>query len=83
MRRERILRDFQQTREVAGRKAVRLVFHQRPERLQACRLRQGGERQHSVFSFHISRCMELLRARQSGIPNPNLKLYFEYSRNIV
>lgn len=59
MSRERIGRDFQQAGEVAGRKAIWLVSDQRPEGLQAGRLGQGGKRQDSFFSFHISRDMEI------------------------
>ena len=67
MRRERVLRYLQQARELASRKAVGLVPDQRPERLQPGRLRQGGEGENSFFGFHISRLMEMLRSRQSGI----------------
>ncbi|MET4297669.1 hypothetical protein ABMB68_000482 [Bradyrhizobium sp. RT4a] len=38
MSRKRIRRDFQQTCEVAGRKAIGLVSDQRPEGLQTGRL---------------------------------------------
>ena len=59
MGRKRVRRDFQLPCKVAGRKAVRLVPDQRPERLQASRLGQRDELEDSFFGFHISRCMEI------------------------
>ena len=67
MRRERVLGDLQQSGEIARSEPIRLVPDERPEGLQTSRLGQRGEGQDGFFSFHISRCMEILRARQSGI----------------
>jgi DNA-binding transcriptional ArsR family regulator len=82
MCRERILRDFQQSGEVTGRKAIRLESDQRPEGLQAGRLGKGGERQDSFFIFHISRLMEIFDLRQSE-SSDRVEMYFEHSRNTV
>lgn len=68
MGRQCVRRHFEQACEVAGRKAVGLVPNQRPERFQAGRLRQRGEREDGFFGFHISRLMELLAKRQSENP---------------
>lgn len=64
MSRERILRDFQQAGEIAGRKALGLVPDQHPEGFQAGRLGQRGQGEDGFFSFHISRFMEMATRSQ-------------------
>ncbi|MET4385705.1 hypothetical protein ABIB73_001440 [Bradyrhizobium sp. F1.4.3] len=70
MSRKSVRGDFQLACKVASRKAIGLVPDQRLEGLQTSRLGQSGEFEDGVFDFHISRFMEILKWRQSGIREP-------------
>ena len=59
MRRERVLRDFQQAGEITGCKAIRFVPDQGPKGLETGCLGKGRERQDCLFCFHISRFIEI------------------------
>jgi len=59
MRRERVLRNFEEPRQVAGRETLRFVLDQSTERLKPGALGERGEREDCLFVFHISRLTEI------------------------
>lgn len=61
MSRERILRNLEESGQIAGRETFRFVLDQRAERLKPGALGERGEREDCLFVFHISRLMEIIR----------------------
>jgi hypothetical protein len=79
--RQRVLRHLEQARQFARRETIGPVANQSPECFEAGRLRQGSQRHDGLFSFHISRFMEMTWMSQSE--TRRIDPYFEYSRNTV
>lgn len=82
MGRERVRRNLQKTRQIAGCKTIRFVPDQCPERFQPGGLRKRSERRNSFFYFHKSRFMEILASCQLDRTHLAYQ-YFENTRNIV
>lgn len=84
MGRQRVLRHFKQSGEIAGGQSVRFMLHQRPECLKTGLLGEGAKRQNGLFVFHISRYIEISeivnscrRNRADSISNI-LELWFDF-----
>lgn len=59
MGRERVLRNLEEPRQIAGRETLRFMLDQRAERLKPGALGECGERENCLFVFHISRLTEI------------------------
>jgi DNA-binding transcriptional ArsR family regulator len=69
MRGQGILRYLEKTGEITRGDTTGFVLHEKAERLQSGRLREGGKGKDGMFIFHISRYADKSRSRQVVISN--------------
>jgi|SRR5579863_2879736 len=57
------MRDREAPRDIARRQTFGLVFHQKPEYVEASALGQGGQGQNGVLFVHMSRLVDIANGR--------------------